>query len=234
MKPSKLAVSLAAVVLSVLPFAVFAQEAEEESSPLTWSVAAVSDYVWRGVSQTDEDPTAQAGLTYSHSSGFYVGTWASGVDFGPGDPSVEVDGFIGYSIDLSPDTNFDVMINRYMYPDAGGLNFNELIGKFTFFDAYSVTMAFSDDFGGSDTNAYYVAGAGSWGLPGDFSLNAGVGYNSLADSYGEDYVDYNIGVSRSWGLFTAALGYYGTDGNGTDNFGDLADDRVVLTLSVGN
>ena len=62
MKPSKLAASLA-VVLSAVPFASFAQEAEEASSPFTWSVSAVSDYVWRGVSQTDEDPTAQAGLT---------------------------------------------------------------------------------------------------------------------------------------------------------------------------
>jgi len=233
MKPFKLAASLA-VVLSVLPFASFAQEAEEESSPLTWSVSAVSDYVWRGVSQTDENPTGQAGLTYSHDSGFYVGTWGSGVDFGSGKPDFEVDGFIGYNFDLSPDTNLDVMINRYMYPDAGGLNFNELITKLTFFENYSVTAAYSNDFGGSDTDAYYVAGAASWSLPHDFSLNAGLGYSALADSYGEDYVDYNIGVSRSWGLFTAALGYYGTDGNGTDNFGDLADDRVVLTLTVGN
>jgi uncharacterized protein (TIGR02001 family) len=233
MKPFKLAASLA-VVLSVLPFAAFAQDAEEEASPFSWSLAAVSDYVWRGVSQSDEDPTAQAGLSYAHSSGFYVGTWASGVDFGSGKPNVEVDGFIGYNVDLSEDTNFDIMVNRYMYPDAGGLNFNELIGKFTFFDAYSVTMAFSDDFGGSDTNAYYVAGAGSWGLPGDFSLNAGVGYSSLAASYAEDYVDYNIGVSKSWGMVTGALGYYGTDSNGNDNFGDWADDRVVLTFTVGN
>ena len=85
MKPSKLAASLA-VVLSAVPFASFAQEAEEASSPFTWSVSAVSDYVWGGVSQTDEDPTAQAGLTYSHDSGFYAGVWGSGVDFGPGDP----------------------------------------------------------------------------------------------------------------------------------------------------
>ena len=233
MKPYKLAASLA-VVLSLVSFASFAQEAEEESSPLTWSVAGVSDYVWRGVSQTDEDPTLQAGLTYTFESGFYVGTWGSGVDFGPGDPSVEVDGFVGYSFDLSPDTSLDFMINRYMYPDAGDLNFNELISTLSFFDAYSLTLAYSNDFGGSDTDAYYFAGAGSWDLPADFSLSAGVGFNALDDAVGENYVDWNIGVSRSWGLFTAGLSYVGTDGSGTDLFRDLADDRVVLTLSVGN
>ena len=233
MKPSKLAASLA-VVLSAVPFASFAQEAEEASSPFTWSVSAVSDYVWRGVSQTDEDPTAQAGLTYSHDSGFYAGVWGSGVDFGPGDPSVEVDGFVGYNTDFSDSVNFDVMINRYMYPDAGGLNFNELITKFTFIDTYSLLVAYSDDFGGTDEDAWYFNAGGSWELPHEFGLSAGGGYNMTDDALGDDYLDWNIGVSRSWGLFTAGLSYVGTDGSGTDLFGDLADDRVVLTLTVGN
>lgn len=233
MKPFKLAASLA-VVLSAVPFASFAQEAEEESSPFTWSISAVSDYVWRGVSQTDEDPTGQAGVTYSHDSGFYVGTWASGVDFGSGKPDFEVDGFVGYNVDFSDAVNFDVMINRYMYPDAGGLNFNELITKTTFIDTYSLVVAYSNDFGGTDEDAWYFNGGASWSLPHDFSLNAGVGFNKTSDALGDDYVDYNIGVSKSWGMFTGALGYYGTDGSGTDMFGDLADDRFVLTLTVGN
>jgi uncharacterized protein (TIGR02001 family) len=233
MKPFKLAASLA-VVLSVLPFAAFAQDAEEEASPFSWSLAAVSDYVWRGVSQSDEDPTAQAGLSYSHSSGFYVGTWASGVDFGSGKPNVEVDGFVGYNTDFSDSVNFDVMVNRYMYPDAGGLNFNELITKFTFIETYSLLVAYSDDFGGTDEDAWYFNGAGSWGLPHDFSLNAGVGFNKTSDALGDDYVDYNIGVSKSWGMVTGSLAYVGTDSSGNDIFGDWADDRVVLTFTVGN
>ncbi|KAF1691421.1 hypothetical protein CSC62_16025 [Pseudoxanthomonas jiangsuensis] len=230
MKIAKL--TLAVALLSALPFAAFAQE--EEASPLTWSVAGVSDYVWRGVSQTNEDPTLQAGLTYSHDSGFYVGTWGSGVDFGPGDPSVEIDYFVGYNFDFSESVNFDVMLNRYTYPGASGSNFNELITKTTFAEAYSLTVAYSNDFGGLDTDAWYVAGGASWGLPNDFSLDASVGRSLFEDDYSDDYTDYSIGVSRSWGLFSAALAYVGTDGSGRDIFGDVADDRVVLTLSLGN
>ena len=230
MKIAKLTLA-AAFVLSALPFSAFAQE---EESPLSWSVAAVSDYVWRGVSQTDEEPTAQAGLTWGHDSGFYAGTWASGVDFGAGDPDLEVDAFVGYNVDFSDSVNFDVMLNRYMYPDAGGLNFNELIAKTTFADTYSLTVAYSDDFGGGGEDAWYFAGGASWTLPQDYSLSAGVGFNKTEDALGDDYVDWNIGVSKSWGMFTGALAYVGTDGSGTDMFGDLADDRVVLTLSIGN
>ncbi|UWX03704.1 hypothetical protein H1235_13065 [Pseudoxanthomonas sp. NC8] len=233
MKIAKLSLA-AALVLSALPFAASAQEAEEESSPFTWSIAAVSDYVWRGVSQSDEDPTGQAGVTYSHDSGFYVGTWASGVDFGSGKPDFEVDGFIGYNTDFSESVNFDVMVNRYMYPDAGGLNFNELITKTTFIDTYALTVAYSDDYAGTDEDAWYFNAGGSWELPHEFGLSAGVGYNLTDDALGDDYVDWNIGVNRSWGMVTAALSYVGTDGSGKDIYGDWADDRVVLTLTVGN
>ncbi|KAF1685466.1 hypothetical protein B1992_12030 [Pseudoxanthomonas broegbernensis] len=232
MKPFKLAAL--AIALLALPFASLAQEADEAASPLTWSVAAVSDYVWRGASQSDENPTAQAGLTYTSSSGVYAGVWGSGVDFGPGDPDLEVDYFVGYNVDLSESVNFDVLLNRYSYPGAADLNFNELAATAAFAETYRLTVAYSNDFGGSDTDAWYFAGGASWGLPNDFSLDAGVGYSKFDSAYSDNYVDWNIGVSKSWGLFTAALGYHGVDGNGRDIFGDLADDRLVLTLSLGN
>lgn len=230
MKPFKLAASLA-LVLSAIPFAAFAQE--EAESPFSWEVTAVSDYVWRGVSQSDENPTGQAGFTYTSPVGLYAGVWASGVDFGSNKPDFEVDGFIGYNVDFNESVNFDVMLNRYAYPDAGDLNFNELITTTTFAEAYSLTVAYSDDFGGTDTDAWYVAGGASFGLPQDFSLDLGVGRSMFEDEYGEDYTDWTVGVSRSWGPVSAALAYVGTDGNGRDAYGELADSRVVLTLSVG-
>jgi uncharacterized protein (TIGR02001 family) len=235
MKPVKLCTALATALLLALPMSAFAQEAEEEESPLVnWSVAATSDYVWRGVSQSAEDPTLQAGLTFNLPAGFYAGGWGSGVDFGEGDPDYEFDYFVGYNVDLSDSVNFDVMINRYTYPGASELNFNELITKTTFAENYSLTAAYSNDFGGSDTDAVYLAGGASFGLPKDFSLDLGVGRSMFDDEYSDDYTDWSIGVSKSIGLFSASLGYYGTDGNGRDIYGELADNRVVLTLSLGN
>ncbi len=230
MKSIKLVASLA-LALSAVPFAAFAQE--EAESPFSWELTAVSDYVWRGVSQSDENPTGQAGFTYTSPVGVYAGVWASGVDFGGNKPDFEVDGFVGYNVDFSKSVNFDIMLNRYAYPDAGELNFNELITTTTFAEAYSLTVAYTDDFGGSETDAWYVAGGASFGLPQDFSLDLGVGRSMFEDEYGEDYTDWSVGVSRNWGPVSAALAYIGTDGNGRDAFGELADSRVVLTLSVG-
>lgn len=220
----------AAAVLSLASFATSAQEAE---SPYSWNVTAVSDYVFRGVSQTDEDPTLQAGFTYTSPVGLYAGVWGSGVDFGPGDPSTEVDFLIGYGFDVSDNVNFDVLFNRYTYPGASELNYNELITSTTFAEQYKLTVAYTNDLSGSDTKSWYYAVGGEWALPQDFTLAANVGRTSLETDFGKDYTDFNIGVSRQFGLFNLGLGFHGTDGAGRDNNGYLADNRVVFTVAVG-
>src|SRR5215207_637046 len=61
-----------------------------------------TDYDFRGVSQTNPDqdgidPAFQLGVNYGFENGLYLGLWGSNVDFGPGDPSVEVDYTVGFA-----------------------------------------------------------------------------------------------------------------------------------------
>jgi len=234
MKPVQLSLAVA-LMLAAMPLAAFAQEATEEeaSSPWSWSAAATSDYVWRGVSQTDEDPAFQTGLTYTSPVGVYAGVWASNVDFGAGDPDFEVDGYIGYNVDFGDNVNFDIMYNEYSYPGASELNFGELITKTTFFEDYSFTLAYTNDFGGTDDTGIYYALGGSWSLPADFGLDVSVGRSTFGDDVGlEDYTDYSVSLSRSFGPASVSLGYYDTNSAGFENFDYLADSRVVLTISV--
>ncbi|WP_312320097.1 TorF family putative porin [Stenotrophomonas sp.] len=224
----------AAVVLCAALFAPFVASAQDEAeSPFSWNVTGVSDYVFRGASQTDEDPTVQAGFTYTSPVGLYAGVWGSGVDFGPDGPDAEVDYFIGYGVDITDNVNFDVMLNRYSYPGSSELAYNELITKTTFAEHYNVTVAYSNDVWNTDTNGWYYAFGTEWTLPQDFVLTANVGRSTFHEDVAKDYTDWNIGVSRTWGLFTLGLGYYDTDGSGYDNFGKLADSRVVFTVSIG-
>jgi len=235
MKPVNLATALATALLLALPMSAFAQDAEEEESPISWSLTATSDYVFRGVSQSDEDPTGQAGITYTSPVGVYAGVWASGVDFGTNKPDFEVDYFVGYNVDLGEKVNFDVMLNRYTYPDAAGGNFVELITKTTFFENYSATVAYTDDFFGLDEESVYYALGASYDLPKDFSVALNVGHTTISEKLAfDDYTDYGISLSKSFGAVTASLGYVGTDSHGDTNFGSWADDRVVFSLSVGN
>jgi uncharacterized protein (TIGR02001 family) len=132
----------AAVVLCAALLAPFAASAQDEAeSPFSWNVTGVSDYVFRGVSQTDEDPTLQVGFTYTSPVGLYAGVWGSGVDFGDGGPDAEVDYFIGYGVDITDSLNFDVMLNHYSYPGSSDLAYTELITKTSFAEHYNVTVA---------------------------------------------------------------------------------------------
>jgi uncharacterized protein (TIGR02001 family) len=75
---------------------------------VTWSLALTSDYVFRGITQTDYDPALQAGLTYSWDNGIYVGGWTSNVDFADSNgPDIEFDTYIGWSHDLQRGLELD-------------------------------------------------------------------------------------------------------------------------------
>jgi len=112
----KKTIAFAALLLSSTP--AFAQM-EEPSGPVTvsGSVALVSDYRFRGVSQSDKEMAVQGGLTVTHESGAYVGTWASNLaGWGTfGGSNMELDLFGGYAIPLGGAT-LDVGLTWYMYP----------------------------------------------------------------------------------------------------------------------
>ncbi|MFT4255885.1 MAG: TorF family putative porin [Pseudoxanthomonas sp.] len=226
MKRVKLGFAVA-MVLVALPFAAAAQE-EEASSPFSWSLAATSDYVWRGISQSDEGPAFQAGLTYTAPVGIYAGFWASTIDFGAG--GWENDWFVGYNKDVTENFNFDVMYNYYSYPGEDNTgDFGELIAKGTIFDNYSATVAYSNNFANTKgSSLYYALGAG-WDLPADFGIAVGVGRSTFDDDVGiDDYTDWSVSLSKSFGPATLAVGY--TDTNIEDE--PLADDRINVSITV--
>ncbi|MEQ1783536.1 MAG: TorF family putative porin [Hyphomonadaceae bacterium] len=91
-----------------------AEQARQDEIVVTGEAALVSDYRWRGVSLTDNDPAIQAGIYASHSSGVYVGVWASAPTRQSSDS--ESDLSLGYTFSLW-DGDFDVAIAAYVYPD---------------------------------------------------------------------------------------------------------------------
>ncbi len=230
MSLSKRVAVVACAVLLSAPFVASADDAAE--SPISWEIGAVSDYLFRAASQTDENPTVQASLTWSLPAGFYVGSFASGVDFGPGSPDVEVDYFVGYGFDVSDQVNVDVLLNRYTYPGASELAYNELVTTTTIAETWKVNVSYTNDVWNSGTTGWYYGVGGEWGLPNAFSLNANVGRSTFESGVAEDYTDWGVGVSRGFGIANVSLGYYGADSHGRNNFGKLADNRVVLAVKI--
>lgn len=94
-----------------------AQEAPPEPITVTGSVALVSDYRFRGVSQTDKEMAVQGGLTVTHESGVYAGTWASNLaGWGTfGGANMELDLYGGVKVPVGGGA-IDVGVTWYMYP----------------------------------------------------------------------------------------------------------------------
>jgi len=108
------------LILAGMMIATPALAQEVPTTPITvsGSVALVSDYRFRGVSQTDEELAVQGGITASHTSGLYAGVWASNLSgWGTfGGSNTELDLFGGYKLAFSNGVAVDVGLTWYMYP----------------------------------------------------------------------------------------------------------------------
>lgn len=122
---------LNSVILAALavPCVAMAEDAAPAApaSPFTANVGLVSDYVWRGISQTSHNPAIQGGFDYAHSSGFYAGLWGSNVSWivdtgtttgGTGSAGLELDTYFGFKNSFAEDFSYDVGFIRYNYPGS--------------------------------------------------------------------------------------------------------------------
>src|SRR3546814_15243810 len=116
------AAPLAAGALVATP--ALAQDAPADGLTVTGSATIVSDYRFRGISLSDRDATIQGGFGVSHDSGFYVGTWGSGLSgFGSiSGSNTEIDVYVGYPTDPSGMT-FARGLRCYLYPTTTGSDY---------------------------------------------------------------------------------------------------------------
>ena len=210
---------LAGAIILALPMGAMAQDEDEASGPWEFSgeVTLTSDYVWRGVTQTDENPALQAAFDIGHESGFYAGVWGSNVDFDNPDDGIdiEIDIYAGWSFDINDTVNLDLSVTRYLYPgsnDDYDIDYNEYTARVTFVETYYASVGFADDFVNSDVEATYFQVGGDWEL-GDsgWGLSAAVGLFDFDSGFG-DYNDFSLGVNKGFGPATFSLTYTNTSG----------------------
>jgi uncharacterized protein (TIGR02001 family) len=94
--------------------------AAEPAYTLTGNLGLVSDYRFRGISQSYRLPAVQGGFDFVHSSGLYVGNWnssVSGNSYNNG-ASLEMDLYGGYRFEPVKDLAADVGLLFYVYPGA--------------------------------------------------------------------------------------------------------------------
>lgn len=185
------------------------------------NIGLVSNYMWRGVSQTRNGVAVQGGVDVTHSSGFYAGTWLSNVDFKLAPKAhTEQDLYAGYGF-TAGDFAFDFKFTKYMYDNASALNFGETHAQVSYNAGDIGTFAVGTDYS-HDTpivhtdSAIHYYGSYSRTLPLDLSLTATIGTYDFKDSGwvgGTDskYSYYNIGVTKEFYGVNVGLAYTDTN-----------------------
>lgn len=233
--------TLAALALFALAAPVHAADAPTAGEPtpeysLTANVTLASQYRYRGLMQTNNQPAIQGGFDFTHASGLYLGNWNSSISWLNDSNSkvsapVEMDFYGGYKGNLAPDVPFDLGVLQYYYPGDypsgytspdttelyAGLGYGPVLFK------YSIAMTNLFGFADSKYSQYFdLSGnfdTGFWGL----TVDAHVGRQTVRNVTDGAYTDWKLGLTKDFGQGLAiSIAYIDTDA-----------DRAVYTNSRG-
>ncbi|WP_420606952.1 TorF family putative porin [Novosphingopyxis sp.] len=210
---------------------------------LSANVALVTDYRFRGVSLSDGDIAIQGGFDVKHSSGFYVGAWASSLEDSPRYGHTELDLYGGWSGEVASGITVDAGLLYYVYPNGD----KAVGGPSDYFEPYasvsgqlgpvSATAGIAYAWGGQDAlggddNTYLYLDLGS-GIPNTpVSISAHAGYTDGVLSFDSDSTSWDFSLGASYaitGNLSAGVTYTTVEGPVVD---DLTNDGFFATLSA--
>lgn len=182
-----------------------------QAAELTANAGVTSNYVFRGLTQTDDGIAPQGGIDYVHEIGFYAGAWASNVeDSTVGDKGYETDLYAGYNFKLNENVMFDVGYIAYLYSSTATFDDADEIYFGASFKDVSLTYYVGNRDVGADYT--YIDLKYSMALPSDFNLHLHYG-NMADDANNSDYEDIAIGVSKDIAGFDVGLTVTSIDGD---------------------
>ena len=208
-------------VLGALMVPVMPAVADEHASEFSYSanVGLYTDYIFRGYTQTKGQPAVQGGFDLEHTSGLYIGTWASNVEWttqgGYMDSnSIEVDVYAGWAGSLGP-VDVDLGVLQFLYPGDNAAGAAEA-------DATELYVGVAKDFGIASASIYYynVVSTDAWGF---------------ADADGSEYWTLDVDVPVGDTPITASfhVGNQEFEGSGNEPY-DYTDWKVNLDYALSD
>lgn len=184
----------------------------EEASPFSGNVSLTTDYLYRGLTQTNHRGAIQGGFDYADASGFYIGTWGSNISWIAGTgTSLELDTYAGYTASFGDDFNYNIGGLRYNYSGEyadPSPNTNEIyasLGWKSVSAKYSRAMTNLFGFAESSGAGYLELNA-SYTLEGPaVDLSAHYGKQTIPNNTASEYSDYNVKAAKAFGAYTWAF-----------------------------
>ena len=227
--------TLRSLILIACGVAASAASAENE---FTANVGVTNNYIWRGLTQSENVAAVQGGIDFAAGNGFYAGTWASNVSYAPGDVfSYEHDVYFGFSGEAG-DVSYDVGYLYYNYDEEAEFDFGEIYGSIGY-GGFSATLNIlanteADEGEGQDFGfgqAYYLSLDYGTEVGDGVELGFHVGYhdgdfNEAFNGVPGSYTDYNVSLAKNGFSFMIT----GTD---LDDAGPEGLDNDAIKFVVG-
>ena len=213
-------------------------QAPAAAPAVTGNMSLVSDYRFRGIAQTFEEPALQGGFDYAHSSGLYIGNWNSNVSEGAGFPgaNLEMDFYGGWKKAFG-DVGLDVGFIFYAYPgsDAGaGIAFSPAnnttgavhsgkvnnkefyIGATWKFLSLKYYHSIDDYFSAPGTkNSSYIDVGATYDLGSGWGVTGHIGQLDFKNMTNADYTDWKVGVTKDLSGWVFGAAYVDTNAKGS-------------------
>jgi len=166
------------------------------------TLTAATNYFFRGYSKSDNDFVLQTNLDYEHSSGFYMGTSVSNVDFGDDpfdDPAnVEIAPYLGWTFKLTDDWRLDTQWVRYFYDGEifdQHSDYNEFYFLLHYQDIFSASASFSEDYYNQGKASGNFELTGRYPITDALEISTSMGYSLTKKVLEYDYLYWDLGLT---------------------------------------
>ena len=187
------------------------------------NLGAVSDYRFRGISQTQLAPAVQGGIDFADKSGLYIGNWNSSVSsqMYTNGAGLETNFYAGYAKEFGGIT-FDVGSYNYLYPRAATISGAKFDTNEVYLSvsrgpvALKASQSLSDYFGtANSTGSHYYQADVAFPVAAKITLNAHAGMTNVANNSTANYNDYNVGATYDLSGWAISAKYYTNSSLGT-------------------
>jgi uncharacterized protein (TIGR02001 family) len=179
---------------SLIFTSVFLSSVQTAVAETSGNIGLSSDYLWRGISQSNSHAAISAGIDYKNNNSFYLGSWISSLDNG----NYELDIYSGFAFEIY-DIAYDIGVISYQYPKINDY-FSEVYIKADF-GLFNTAVAYTIDSKDKESAEFssgdlYLSLAKNFKLAKELELNLLLGHYAFKHQNGDDYNNFNISISK--------------------------------------
>ena len=183
------------------------------ASDLTGIVSLTSEYIYRGLNQSDGDPAIQFGLDYAFDSGMFVGAWTSTIDIrgATSERDIELDYYLGYHYESKAQLAATLTVLHYTYPGqigARSYDYDEVLLMASWRERYSIEFGYTNNYYGLDRITRHWELRSDWSVANVWVISAALGRNDLSSVGISRYLHWDVGASARFSRVVLDLRWY--------------------------